>query len=68
LTGTHLERLERDGYTIVEGVFDAAFADAVLADLARLERELGEGPGKNIDKCSPVDLLDGTGPRRVLGE
>jgi ectoine hydroxylase-related dioxygenase (phytanoyl-CoA dioxygenase family) len=45
---SHLERIERDGYTIVEGVFDAAFADAVTADLARLERELGEGPGKNL--------------------
>ncbi len=22
----------------------------------------------HIDKCSPVDLLDGTGPRRVVGE
>ena len=22
----------------------------------------------HVDKCSPVDLLDGTGPRRVVGE
>src|SRR6185503_9668387 len=22
----------------------------------------------HIDKCSPVDILDGTGPRRVIGE
>jgi ectoine hydroxylase-related dioxygenase (phytanoyl-CoA dioxygenase family) len=44
----HHERVERDGYTIVEGVFADAFADAVLADLDRLERELGEGPGKNL--------------------
>jgi ectoine hydroxylase-related dioxygenase (phytanoyl-CoA dioxygenase family) len=45
---SHLARIERDGYTIVEGVFDSTFAGAVLADLARLERELGEGPGKNL--------------------
>ena len=44
----HLERLERDGYTIVEDVFDAAFADALLADLARLERTLSVAPGKNL--------------------
>ena len=37
----HLARIERDGYTIVENVFSAAEADALLADLARLERELG---------------------------
>jgi ectoine hydroxylase-related dioxygenase (phytanoyl-CoA dioxygenase family) len=44
----HVERVERDGYTVVEGVFDAAFADAVLRDLERLERTLAEGPGKNV--------------------
>jgi ectoine hydroxylase-related dioxygenase (phytanoyl-CoA dioxygenase family) len=44
----HLERIERDGYTIVEGVFDAAFADAVLDDLTRLERTLSVAPGKNL--------------------
>ena len=44
----HLERLDRDGYTIVEDVFDAALADALLADLVRLERELGEGAGRNL--------------------
>ncbi len=43
----HTTRLARDGYTIVEDVFDAARADALLADLARLERELHEGSGKN---------------------
>ena len=36
----HLERIERDGWTIVEDVFSDAEADALLADLARLEREL----------------------------
>ena len=38
---THLARIERDGYTIVEDAFPADLADALLADLARLERELG---------------------------
>ena len=37
----HLQRIERDGYTIVEDVFSAEDADATLAELARLERELG---------------------------
>jgi ectoine hydroxylase-related dioxygenase (phytanoyl-CoA dioxygenase family) len=44
----HLERLRRDGFTVVEGAFSRDFADELLADLARLERELGEGPGKNL--------------------
>ena len=35
-----LARIERDGYTIVEDVFSTHEADALLADLARLEREL----------------------------
>jgi ectoine hydroxylase-related dioxygenase (phytanoyl-CoA dioxygenase family) len=47
-TQEHAARLATDGYTIVEDVFDAARADALLADLARLERELREGPGKNL--------------------
>ena len=38
---SHLERIDKDGYTIVENAFSAADADALLADLARLERELG---------------------------
>jgi ectoine hydroxylase-related dioxygenase (phytanoyl-CoA dioxygenase family) len=44
----HVERVKCDGFTIVEGAFAPDFADALLADLARLERELGEGPGKNL--------------------
>jgi len=43
----HLERIERDGYTIVESAFGADEADALLAELARLERELGIGFGPN---------------------
>jgi ectoine hydroxylase-related dioxygenase (phytanoyl-CoA dioxygenase family) len=37
----HRERIARDGYTIVEDVFSDAEAHALLADAARLERELG---------------------------
>jgi len=43
----HLARTERDGYTIVEDVFGADEADALLAELARLERELEIGFGPN---------------------
>jgi ectoine hydroxylase-related dioxygenase (phytanoyl-CoA dioxygenase family) len=45
---SHVERVRRDGFTVVEDAFEPAFADALLEDLARLERELGEGPGKNL--------------------
>lgn len=45
--GAHLARIERDGYTVVEDVFDAAEAEATLADIARLERELGIGFANN---------------------
>jgi ectoine hydroxylase-related dioxygenase (phytanoyl-CoA dioxygenase family) len=38
----------------------------------RLRKLIGYGIYKgligHIDKCSPVDILDGTGPRRVVGE
>jgi len=44
----HVARIERDGYTVVEAAFEPDFADALLGDLARLERDLGEGPGKNL--------------------
>ncbi len=36
----HLERIARDGYTIVANAFSAAEAEALLARIARLEREL----------------------------
>ena len=38
---SHLERIERDGFTIVEDVLSAAEADAVLGEVARLETALG---------------------------
>jgi ectoine hydroxylase-related dioxygenase (phytanoyl-CoA dioxygenase family) len=44
---SHAERLAKDGYTVVENVFTAAWADEALEDLARLERDLGETAGKN---------------------
>ena len=44
---SHRARMNTDGFTIVEGVLDAALADTLLADLARLERELDESTGKN---------------------
>jgi ectoine hydroxylase-related dioxygenase (phytanoyl-CoA dioxygenase family) len=43
----HLERIDRDGYTIVEGVLSGAEADALAAELARLDAALGIGFGTN---------------------
>jgi ectoine hydroxylase-related dioxygenase (phytanoyl-CoA dioxygenase family) len=41
-------QLATDGYTIVADAFAPALADELLADIARLERALGEGAGKNL--------------------
>jgi ectoine hydroxylase-related dioxygenase (phytanoyl-CoA dioxygenase family) len=43
----HLQRLDRDGFTVVRDAFDVETAEALDADLDRLERELGIGPGTN---------------------
>ncbi len=43
----HIERLERDGYTIVRDAFDPDLAAALLDDVRRLEHQLGIGPGRN---------------------
>jgi ectoine hydroxylase-related dioxygenase (phytanoyl-CoA dioxygenase family) len=43
----HLDRIERDGFTIVEGAIAAFHADALLADLDRLDAALGIGEGTN---------------------
>lgn len=43
----HIERLERDGYTIVRDAFDPDLATALLDDVRRLEHQLGIGPGRN---------------------
>jgi ectoine hydroxylase-related dioxygenase (phytanoyl-CoA dioxygenase family) len=37
----HLDRIDRDGYTILADVFSKDDADALVADLDRLDRELG---------------------------
>ncbi len=43
----HLERIEGDGYTIVEDATPPAFVDELSADLLRLERDLGVVPARN---------------------
>ncbi len=44
---THAERIAEQGYTVIENAFDVDFADALLADLDRLERALHIQPAKN---------------------
>ena len=44
----HLERMKRDGYTVVERVIDAGAIAALRDDVFRLERELSIQPGPNI--------------------
>jgi ectoine hydroxylase-related dioxygenase (phytanoyl-CoA dioxygenase family) len=41
-------QLERDGYTILEGVIAPEAADALAADVERLERELSIEPAQNL--------------------
>lgn len=43
----HVDKIERDGYSIVEGAIEPDFVDALVADLARLERELDIKPAPN---------------------
>lgn len=45
--GAHIERLDRDGCTIVHDAFDVDLADALHADIDRLERELHIRVGGN---------------------
>jgi ectoine hydroxylase-related dioxygenase (phytanoyl-CoA dioxygenase family) len=45
---SHRARLEEDGFTILEDAIEPALLDALSADLARLERELGVEPAGNI--------------------
>jgi ectoine hydroxylase-related dioxygenase (phytanoyl-CoA dioxygenase family) len=45
--GPHIERLDREGYTIVRDAFDVGRADELHADLDRLERELDIRTGGN---------------------
>ena len=43
----HLDRIERDGFTIVEDAIEPALVDDLADDLLRLERELGVVPAEN---------------------
>ena len=43
----HVQKIERDGYSIVEGAIESDFVDALIADLERLERELDIKPAPN---------------------
>ncbi len=43
----HIERLDRDGYTVVLDAFDVTFAERVHADIDRLEHELSITMGGN---------------------
>jgi ectoine hydroxylase-related dioxygenase (phytanoyl-CoA dioxygenase family) len=43
----HLERIARDGYTIVEDAIEPELVAALRDDLLRLERELGIRPAEN---------------------
>jgi len=44
----HLTRMQRDGYTIVDGVLSADELGALRDDLARLERALDAKPASNL--------------------
>jgi ectoine hydroxylase-related dioxygenase (phytanoyl-CoA dioxygenase family) len=46
-TARHLERIARDGYGVIPGVLGEAEADALAADLLRIERERGIEPARN---------------------
>jgi ectoine hydroxylase-related dioxygenase (phytanoyl-CoA dioxygenase family) len=43
----HIERVRRDGYTIVEGAIEPALIAGLSAALTRLERDLGAKPAMN---------------------
>jgi ectoine hydroxylase-related dioxygenase (phytanoyl-CoA dioxygenase family) len=43
----HMEHLDRDGYTVVADAFDADVAQALQADVLRLEDELSIEPAQN---------------------
>ena len=44
----HLERLERDGYTVLADAIEPALIDALAADLCRLQAELQVRPATNL--------------------
>ena len=45
---SHAARVERDGYTVLEGVVDDALLTALRDDLERIEREEQVKPASNI--------------------
>jgi ectoine hydroxylase-related dioxygenase (phytanoyl-CoA dioxygenase family) len=45
---SHLERMKRDGYTIIEHAIDAAVVEQLRDDVRRLERQLGIDPAPNV--------------------
>jgi ectoine hydroxylase-related dioxygenase (phytanoyl-CoA dioxygenase family) len=45
---SHLERMKRDGYTVVERVIDADAVAALRDDIRRLERERAVAPAPNV--------------------
>lgn len=47
MLSSHRDRLERDGYTIINKAFDSDVAAALLRDIRRLEEHLDVGPGRN---------------------
>jgi ectoine hydroxylase-related dioxygenase (phytanoyl-CoA dioxygenase family) len=47
-TESHLQAIDEQGYTVVEGAIDPALVDALLEDLDRLERDLGITPASNV--------------------
>ena len=44
----HLERMKRDGFTVVENAIEASLVEALRDDIFRLERELAVTPAQNI--------------------
>lgn len=44
----HVARVEEEGFTIVENAIEPSLLDALAADLARLEAELGARPATNL--------------------
>ncbi|HSS02423.1 MAG TPA: phytanoyl-CoA dioxygenase family protein [Kofleriaceae bacterium] len=45
---SHIERMKRDGYTIVENAIAPGLVEQIREDLRRLERELAAQPAQNL--------------------
>ena len=44
----HLERINKDGYTILERVIESELVSEVVTELDRIERDQGIVPAKNL--------------------